>query len=91
MTKSSKLFDLFNSKLLGTQRLIDFLREKYPEYVWRYEPTPHWWLALVDGQEIGHVSHVACLAPRYDGDDDSFRTETWFYREGKAPERIWLF
>ena len=86
----TKKFDLFSRKSHRTQRLIDYLREKYPEYVWQYEPA-NYWCASINGQEIGYVSHVASLAPRYDGDDDTFVTSTWFYREGKVPECVWLF
>ncbi len=71
---------------LKTQRMIDYLREKYPEYTWTYNPHAHWWEC-----EVGRVSRVAALAPRYDGDDDTFRTETWFYfnEKGKRPERVY--
>jgi len=81
--------NLFNIK--PRRRLINYLREKYPEYIWQYDFHGHAWRASKDGKEVGHVRHVAALAPRYDGDDDTFIRQTYFYRDGQTPLRIWSY
>jgi|GEM_PF-3281514 len=73
-------------RIRKTERMIDFLRRKYPQYTWRYNAYLHRWVC-----GAGYVMNVAAFAPRYDGDDDTFITETWFYfyAKGKRPERVW--
>jgi hypothetical protein len=70
------------------KRVIDLLREKFPDLEWKYEwGCGHVW-SCSDGS---YVCRVARLAPRYDGDDDTFVLEYYRYFNGdKIPERIFL-
>ena len=65
---------------IRSRRVIDALRANYPGS-WRYE-WPYW------HHESGwYVGAYAELAPRYDGDDDSFQTT---YRRSDTNEIVSL-
>jgi hypothetical protein len=71
------------TRVRGTRRTINFLRKHYPGE-WSYDRHGGW--CRSDGLL---VRKCAALAPRYDGDDDTFRTEYWMYfPDGRTPERI---
>lgn len=70
---------------MAKKRVIDELRKLFPDQTWRYERQGHYWAC-----ESGEVSGVSRLTPRYDGDDDTFSSELWFYpTEGKATCIAW--
>lgn len=80
---------------MARRRVIDELRRLFPDQTWRYDAQMYHWECAA-----GEVSGVSCLAPRYDGDDDTFASELWFYSaEGKATRiawkwpgsRVWVF
>lgn len=70
--------------LRPARRVIDTLRAGFPHLTWRWE-HPRW--VADDGS---YVQACAVLSPRYDGDDDTFRTEYWRYYPDRSPERVWL-
>jgi hypothetical protein len=82
------IFDLTKIKCKRF-RVIDFLRKKYPG-MWYYDLRSHTWLNLTNGK---YVRRCGSLAPRYDGDDDTFCIEYWMYSDKPEtiPERVWLF
>jgi hypothetical protein len=51
-------------------RVINALRNRFPEYTWKYDTKSHIWTCS------GGFSIIpqAKFAPKYDGDDDSFIT-----------------
>jgi hypothetical protein len=64
-------------------RIIDQLRKLYPGK-WRYDSEFNCYV-----HESGRtVYRCAALAPRYDGDDDSFETQL---RWSDTGERIYLY
>jgi hypothetical protein len=64
------------------KRMIDRLRAEWPEVQWSYDPYMRQWNAS-DGS---YVTRVAFLAPRYDGDDDSFTTRIFrYFKDGRSP------
>lgn len=65
-----------------SRRVIDILREKFPDLEWWYE-FPYWY-----NSEGWHVGAYSELAPRYPGDDDSFVTT---YRRSDTSARICMF
>jgi hypothetical protein len=54
--------------------------------IWKYDRHCGWWCD--DGKR--HLMRCAALAPRYDGDDETFSTEYWLYGDG-TPQRIYFF
>jgi hypothetical protein len=54
--------------------VIDELRRRFPG-TWTYERAGRCWRRS-DG---AHAHWCAALAPRYDGDDDNFTSQLWFY------------
>jgi hypothetical protein len=69
--------------------MINLLRKKFPGN-WYYDSHDHSWF---DRQLGRRVRACAALAPRYDGDDDTFTTEYWMYycTPGAVPTRVWLW
>jgi hypothetical protein len=65
-----------------SRRVIDVLRERYPG-AWTYNIAAGTW----DNAEGWHVYKCAALAPRYDGDDDTFITE---YHRSDTRERLYF-
>lgn len=70
----------------GKQMNLKFLRKKYPQQVWTairvgfnsyaYESADGW-----------HAHWVSRLTPRYDGDDETCRSEFWVYPKDGVPVR----
>lgn len=63
------------------QRVIERLRRSYPDVTWSYSHEEHRW----DGDKGWHVYACSALAPRYDGDDDTFETQ---YRRSDTREVV---
>ena len=63
------------------KRIIDQLRQKFPG-TWKYNQEMFRW----EGPDF-NVQAFAAFAPRYDGDDDSFRTE---YRRSDNHDQIYV-
>lgn len=64
------------------RRIINLLRKRFPGS-WRWDNRSRCWY----GPNNSCARWCAALAPRYDGDDDSFVSELWLYGLG-VPERI---
>lgn len=62
------------------RRVIERLRELYPG-VWRYDVSDYSWVH----EDGWRVRASSVLSPRYDGDDDSFRTQ---YRRSDTGEIV---
>lgn len=71
--------------IVKTRRIIDRLRKVHPG-AWRYDAKARQWICA-DGCRAWWC---AALAPRYDGDDDSFSHELRLYRDAvnEIPQRI---
>jgi len=85
---SQYVMNIFDNAKVKRFRVIDLLRKNYLG-LWYYDPHGHVWY-----HESGkYVRRCAVLAPRYEGDDDTFATEYWMYdsKPGVVPERVWLF
>lgn len=76
------MFDFIAKKCKNKTK---YLNDKYGG-VWKYDGHFAW--NCDDGR---YVWRIASMAPRYDGDDDSYVTEYWMYGTGMTPIRInWL-
>ena len=64
------------------RRVIDELRKMFPNQTWRFDAQSHYWACAA-----GEVRGVSRLAPTYDGDDDTFASELWFYPAGGRPNK----
>jgi len=85
------LFDNAN-KIIRFERekpksVIKALREKFPDEGWQAKQTGSGWVYENNKGEQAWWG-AAVLAPRYDGDDATFRSEFWIYRKSGA-ERLW--
>jgi len=69
------------------QSPIKALRKKYPDEEWKAERCGFGW--TYTNNKGDQAWSVAALAPRYDGDDDNFRSEFWIYRKNGIPEKLW--
>lgn len=67
-------------KRIEACRVIDLLRREYPGR-WTYS-FPYW-----EHESGWYVYRCAALAPRFDGDDDSFDSHL---RRSDTGERIWM-
>jgi hypothetical protein len=67
--------------------MINLLRKKFPGD-WYYDPCSHAWY---DRKYARHVYGCAALAPRYDGDDDTFAMEYWMYSDNPGPTPKWAW
>lgn len=77
------MIDLF-SKRGKSRRTIDLIRKNLPGY-WAWDPVMRHW-QCGDGS---HIEARAALAPRYDGDDDTFVTQYWrYFPDNRRPERV---
>lgn len=62
--------------------VLDRLRAAYPQETWRTERDGFGWRYVTASG--WRAEWRACLAPRYDGDDDSYVTRMYIYRPGQA-------
>ncbi len=65
--------------------VLHALRKKWPDKLWIAKQVSfgHWDYYTADGK--WHGCWVACSAPQYDGDDDTFITRFYIYRKGHSP------
>lgn len=77
---SQELFTKSNSGLLAV------LRKRYPDEGWTAIRAGFGWAYRNAKGEDAWL--CAALAPRYDGDDNTFRSEFWIYRNNKPAELI---
>jgi hypothetical protein len=70
-------------------RIIRALQLAHPDRTWRIERCGFGYNYISDNGWIAHW--VAALAPRYDGDDDSFERQFWIYKTatGEIPELVY--
>lgn len=62
------------------------LRKLHPEKTWRAVRVGFGWnYQTEDGWDAYWVS---CLAPRYDADDDTFRSRFFIYKPDRQPEEV---
>jgi len=80
------MISLLNKK---PRRIIDSLREKFPDEDWKAIKKGSYWSYVNNKGEYGRWA--AASAPRYDGDDETFISEFWIYRKNASPERMWFF
>lgn len=69
--------------------MLAHLRRLHPEKVWRAVRYGFGWgYETLDGWR---AHHVACLAPTYPDDDDTFVTRFYIYKgESEVPEEVFI-
>ena len=73
---------------LNTKGVLEQLRERFPDEDWK---------AVREGFSWGYTNNkgyhgqfVACLAPRYDGDDDHFVSRFYIYKPNEPTEALFF-
>ncbi len=75
--------DLVFSDAPRRKGVLAALRKKWPDRTWIAQRAGMGWeYWTADGK--WHGCWVACLAPRYDGDDDTFVSRFYIYRQGQS-------
>ncbi len=75
--------------LFKTESVIDYLQKKYPNEGWKAIREGFGWRYQ---NKLGdNAWWCAALAPRYDGDDDTFSKQFHIYRKDGQAERIFFF
>ena len=72
-------------------RIIKALKKLHPHVEWRCERWAYIsWHYLGDNGWEAHW--VAALAPRYDGDDETYVRQFYIYKTStnEMPERVWI-
>ena len=83
----SNFDDLFKP-FVKRRKIIDQLREKYPDQKWTVVHEGfHWGYVTETGWHAGWRS---CLAPRHDGDDDSFESRFYGYKPNAPTEHVFF-
>lgn len=73
------------SNLKPCRRVITTLRREFPHLTWV------WTFPMWRASDGSFVRACAALAPRYDGDDNTFVTEYWMYfPDHRTPKRLYL-
>lgn len=72
---------------LKPKSVIQSLREKFPDEGWRARRAGFGWMYENARGELAYW--VTAMAPRYDGDDDTFVSEFWIYRKSGAVRMPW--
>jgi len=80
-------FDLFSIQPVPKKGILKYLREKFPDQKWSAGRIGfgQWGYHTEDGW----TAHwVACLAPRYPDDDDTYESRFYIYKPNDVPELI---
>lgn len=65
------------------RKIIDEIKSRWPSD-WKWDKKARCWTS-----SIGQVRRCAALQHLYDGDDENFVIQIWFYPKNGMPERLW--
>ena len=71
---------------IKSKSMIQILREKFPDEGWKAKRAGFGW--MYENSKGEYAYWCSAMAPRYDGDDDTFVSEFWVYRKRGRPERL---